>query len=291
MTRLPRRARHLAVWVVLLVCIGGWVMPQKSIDYRRARWAAPDVLLFLPTGEYLSAASLGYQALIADALYLWSIQYYGHQVAAEGRQYLWRIFDVITDLDPQFEDAYLTGALMMGSDLGDADMAMRLLAKGAAHNPEGWIYPLESGYYAWMSLGDHELAAEYFDKASALPGAPDVIGRMRAGMAEFVGDKRSALALWVEVYEGAREDGNEKIESVAWQHLYDLKVELDLEDLRVAIRRFRLDRGQPPRELDVLVTEGYLRVVPGTPAGQPYEYEAVTGEVVDPRDSGSRADR
>lgn len=291
MIRLPRRARHLAVWVVLLVCIGGWVMPQMSIDYRRARWAAPDVLLFLPTGEYLSAASLGYQALIADALYLWSIQYYGHQVAAEGRQYLWRIFDVITDLDPQFEDAYLTGALMMGSDLGDADMAMRLLAKGAARNPEGWIYPLESGYYAWMSLGDHELAAEYFDKASALPGAPDVIGRMRAGMAEFVGDKRSALVLWVEVYEGAREDGNEKIESVAWQHLYDLKVDLDLEDLRVAIRRFRLDRGQPPRALDVLVTEGYLRVVPGTPAGESYEYEAVVGEVVDPRDSGSRAAR
>jgi len=290
-TRLPRRARGLAVWVVLLVCIGGWIMPQMSIDYRRARWARSDVLLFLPTGEYLSAASLGYQALIADALYLWSIQYYGHQVAADGRQYLWRIFDVITDLDPQFEDAYLTGALMMGSDLGDADMAMRLLAKGAEHNPEGWIYPLESGYYAWMSLGDHELAAEYFNKAWALPGAPEVIGRMRAGMAEIVGDKRSALALWADVYEGAREGGNDKIESIAWQHLYDLKVEIDLEDLRVAIRRFRLDRGRPPLALGALVTEGYLRAVPDMPTGEPYEYEPVTGEVVDPSESGSRADR
>ncbi len=291
MTRVPARARELMVWVVLLVCIGGWIMPQVSIDYRRARWSDPDVLLFLPTGEYLSAASLGYQALIADALYLWSIQYYGHQVASEGRQYLWRIFDVITDLDPQFEDAYLTGALMMGSDLGDAPMAMRLLEKGAAQNPEGWIYPLESGYYAWMSLGDHELAAQYFDRAAALPGAPDVIGRMRAGMAEFTGDQRAALALWAEVYEGARADGDAKIESVAWQHVYDLKVEIDLGDLGVAIRRFRSDRGQLPAALDVLVSEGYLQFVPDMPTGEPYEYEPVTGQVVDPRESGSRADR
>ncbi len=291
MTRLPRRGRDLAAWAVLLVCIGGWVMPQMSIDYRRARWADPDVLLFLPTGDYLSAASLGYQALIADALYLWSIQYYGHQVAEEGRQYLWRIFDVITDLDPQYEDAYLTGALMMGSDLGDAPMAMRLLEKGAAQNPTGWIYPLESGYYAWMSLGDHELASEYFDKASALPGAPAVIGRMRAGMAEFVGDRRMALALWADIYEGARESGDAKIESAAWQHVYDLKVELDIADLSTAIRRFQLDRGRLPTTLAVLVTEGYLRVVPDLPTGEPYTYEASTGQVVDPRESESRAAR
>lgn len=291
MTRVPRRARDLVVWVVLLVCVGGWIMPQVSIDYRRARWSDPDVLLFLPTGDYLSAASLGYQALIADALYLWSIQYYGHQVAAQGREYLWRIFDVITDLDPQFEDAYLTGALMMGSDLGDAPMALRLLEKGATQNPDGWIYPLESGYYAWMSLGDHELAAQFFDRAAALPGAPDAIGRMRAGMAEFAGDQRAALALWAEVYEGAREEGDAKIESIAWQHVYDLKVEIDFEDLNMAIRRFRSDRGQPPSRLEVLVSEGYLRFVPDMPTGEPYEYEAVTGQVVDPRESGSRADR
>ena len=291
MIRPPRRARDLMIWVVLLVCIGGWVMPQMSIDYRRARWADPDVLLFLPTGEYLDAASLGYQALIADALYLWSIQYYGHQVAEQGRLYLWRIFDVITDLDPLFEDAYLTGALMMGSDLGDAAMALRLLEKGATHNPDGWIYPLESGYYAWMNLGDHELASEYFDKAVAIPGAPEVIGRIRAGMAEFVGDQRMALALWADVYEGARAEGDAKIESIAWQHVYDLKVAIDLEDLRAAIRRFRFERGQLPAALQELASEGYLRVVPDMPTGEPYEYEAVTGQVADPRESSSRADR
>ena len=285
------RFRDLVAWGLLLVCIGGWIMPQVSIDYRRGRWSNPDALLFLPTGEYLSAASLGYQALIADALYLWSIQYYGHQMAPEGRQYLWRIFDVITDLDPHYEDAYLTGALMMGVDLGDTELAIRMLEKGAAQNPDGWIYPVETGYYAWMNLGDHELAAQYFDRALAIPGVPEVVGRIRAGMAEATGDKREALDLWVTIYGAARESGDAKIESVAWQHVYDLKVDLDLEELSAAVRRFRDDRGRPPEALGELAREGYLQAVPVMPTGEAYGYEAATGHVVDPRESGSRAGR
>jgi tetratricopeptide (TPR) repeat protein len=283
--------RDLGVWGLLLVCIGGWIMPQVSIDYRRGRWSSPDALLFLPTGEYLSAASLGYQVLIADALYLWSIQYYGHQVAPEGRQYLWRIFDVITDLDPHYEDAYLTGALMMGVDLGDTELAIRMLDKGAAQNPDGWIYPVETGYYAWMNLGDHALAAEYFDRALAIPGVPEVVRRIRAGMAEVTGDKRDALSLWATIYEAARGEGDAKIESIAWQHVYDLKVDLDIEELGDALRRYRADRGGPPPSLESLAAEGYLQSLPVMPTGESYEYEPRSGQVMDPRESGSRADR
>jgi tetratricopeptide (TPR) repeat protein len=290
-TRLPVGARQGAVWVLLIVCIGGWVMPQRSIDYRRARWVDADALLFLPTGEYLSAASLGYQALLADALYLWSIQYYSHQVVAEGRQYLWRIFDVITDLDPHYEDAYLTGALMMGVDLGDGELAIQMLEKGAAQNPDGWIYPVEAGYYAWMTLGDLQRASAYFDRALAVPGVPDVIGRIRAGMVEMSGDSRSALALWIEIYQTAQADGDDKVASIAWQHVYDLKVDTDLEDLGVAIRRFGLDRGGWPQQLEVLVNEGYLDIVPVAPTGESYDYDPGTGNVADPRESNSRADR
>jgi tetratricopeptide (TPR) repeat protein len=290
-TRIPAGARDAVLWVVLAVCVGGWVMPQQSIDYRRARWVEADALLFLPTGEYLSAASLGYQALVADGLYLWSIQYYGHQVAAEGRRYLWRIFDVITDLDPYYEDAYLTGALMMGVDLGDGELAIELLEKGAAQNPDQWIYAVEAGYYAWMTLDDLPRAGAYFDRALAVPGVPEVIGRIRAGMAEISGDSRTALALWIEIYNDARENGDDKVASIAWQHVYDLKVDTDLEDLGVAIRRFGLDRGGWPGELAVLVAEGYLDIVPVVPTGEEYEYNSGTGNVVDPRDSSSRADR
>ncbi|NKB87436.1 MAG: hypothetical protein GKS06_04370 [Acidobacteria bacterium] len=291
MMRLPPAASRIAPWVVLLVCLGGWVMPQKSLDYRRARWVDADQLLFLPTGEYLSAASLGYQVLVADALYLWSIQYYGHQVAAEGQRYLWRIFDVITDLDPHYEDAYLTGALMMGVDLGDGEMAIEMLEKGAAQNPTEWIYPVQAAYYAWMTLGDLDRARGLFAQAAAIGGAPEHIARMSAGLAQMAGDHRAAFELWREIYEDARAAGDEKVESIAWQHVYDLKVGIDLEDLGVAIRRFGLDRGAWPAALEVLVVEGYLDIVPVIPSGEAYNYEPSSGLVTDPRDTTSRAER
>lgn len=291
MTKPPRRLRDAAVWLVLLICIGAWIMPQASLDYRRARWAPPDALLFLPTGDYLDAASLGYQTVIADALYLWSIQYYGHHRTPEGRRYLWRIYDVITDLDPAYEDVYLTGALVMAIDMGDPELAIRLLDKGAELNPGRWIYPVEAGHYAWMSLGDHDRAAFYFDRALALEGVPGIVRRMRAAMAEYSGDARSALALWVDIYESARADGDERIEAVAYQHVYDLKVGIDLEDLGVAIRQFRIDRGRPPRVLEALVSGEYLDIIPVMPTGEAYEYDAVSGRVTDPRETGSRASR
>ena len=266
-------------------------MPQVSIDYRRARWSQPESLLFLPTGRYLDAASLGFQTAIADSLYLWSIQYYGHHRSEEDRRYLWRIFDVITDLDPRYQDAYLTGALIMAIDMGDAELAIRLLDKGAEENPDDWIYPMEAGHYAWIALDDYRRAAGYFDRALELPGTPPLLGRVRAGMAELSGDRKAALALWLDVHGRALESGDKQIEAVSWQHVYDLKIELDLEELHAAIGRFRLDRGRPPRVLDALRSQGYLPSVPATPTGEPYAYDQVTGTVNDPREGSSRAGR
>lgn len=279
------------LWFLLLVCLGGWVMPQVSVDYRRARWLQPEALLFLPSGQYLDAASLGFQTALADALYLWSIQYYGHNRSQEGRRHLWRIFDVITDLDPRYQDAYLTGALIMAIDMGDAELAIRLLDKGAEANPADWIYLMEAGHYAWIALDDYRRAADYFDRALELPGTPRLLSRVRAGMAELSGDRQAALALWVDVHGQAVANGDEEIEAVSWQHVYDLKIELDLEHLHAAIERFRRDRGRPPRVLDALRSQGYMVSLPSSPTGEPYTYDQVTGTVRDPRDGSSRASR
>lgn len=297
-----RGASGLAAWtrsetvrkggltLLLAICLVGWITPQMSIDFRRARWEETESLLFLPTGEYLESVSLGYQNLVADALYLWSIQYYGHHRSELGRRYLWRIYDVITDLDPRYQDAYLTGALIMAVDMGDAEMAIELLDKGAAENPDDWIYPLEAGYYAWINLEDYRRADRYFARAQRIPGAPGSIVRIRAGLAEFSGSAREALAMWRDIYETAVAEGDERIESIAWQHIYDLKVGIDLEVLREAVDRFRADRGRPPRALGALALQGYLQQVPRTPEGDEYPYDPVTGRVGDPS-RGSRASR
>jgi len=289
--RLSEGARTIGLWLLLGVCVIGWTVPQTSIDYRRNRWITTDSLLFLPTGDYLDAVSLGYQNLLADGLYLWSIQYYGYHRTAEGRRYLWRIYDVITDLDPQYQDAYLTGALVMAMDMSDAELAIQLLEKGARENPDDWIYWVEAAHYAWINLEDFERAAAYFERALEKPGVPPMIRRARAGMSEFAGDNRRALALWVDIYRDAEAGSDERIMAIAWQHIYDLDAAVDLQELRGALESFRERRGQLPRTLDELVMAGLLQQVPRTANDEAYLYEPATGAVADPLANTSRADR
>ena len=284
-------AKTLGLYALLLACVASWVLPQRSLDYRRSHWEEQESLLFLPSGQYLDAVSLGFQAVMADVLYVWSIQYYGHHRSALGRKYLWRIFDVITDLDPLYQDAYLTGSLIMAVDMADTELAIQLLEKGATENPDDWIYPLEAGYYAWINDEDYVRAAAYFDIALDRPGAPATVRRARAGMDEYAGNSEQALTLWIEIHEDAVARGDEQIEAIAWQHVYDLKVDIDLERLAEAIHRFRLDRSVLPRVLDALASQGYLDPVPRQPDGQPYSYDPVTGRLGDPREGATRSDR
>lgn len=289
--RVSEGVRTAGLWLLLGACIVGWTVPQTSIDYRRNRWLESDSLLFLPTGEYLDAVSLGYQSLLADGLYLWSIQYYGHHRTAEGRKYLWRIFDVITDLDPRYQDAYLTGALVMASDMADPVMAIELLMKGAGQNPDDWIYWVEAAHYAWIDLEDYALAASYFDRALEKPGVPTFIRRARAGMSEYAGQSEQALALWVDIYRDAEANDDERIMAIAWQHVYDLDVEVDVARLQDAVERFRATRGRLPQALDELVRAGLIDQLPRTANDDPYLYEPATGAVTDPLAHTSRADR
>jgi tetratricopeptide (TPR) repeat protein len=283
--------RTLALWVLLGVCVVGWTVPQVSIDYRRNRWLQTDSLLFLPTGEYLDIASLGYQSLMADVLYLWSIQYYGHHRTNEGRKYLWRIFDVITDLDPRYQDAYLTGALVMASDMADPEMAIELLKKGADENPDDWIYWVEAAHYAWIDLEDYPRAAGYFDRALEKKGVPAFIRRARAGMSEYAGQSDQALALWVDIYRDAEAHDDDRIMAIAWQHVYDLDAAIDIERLEAAVGRFRADRGRFPQSLQELVSARLIDRLPRTANDEDYVYEPATGAVTDPLANTSRADR
>jgi tetratricopeptide (TPR) repeat protein len=279
-------ATALILWLAFGASLAVWVVAQRTVDYRRDTWPAAYPLLFLPSGQYLKASSLGFSVLLADVIYLWSIQYYGYHRTEEGRNYLWHIYDVITDLDPHFIDAYLLGALIMANDMNDANLAIELLEKGIEHNAQDWILSLDAGFYAYSNLEDPVRAAAFFDRASAVPGAPPQIARLHAHMYEQAGDLVRSLQFWVDIYEGT---DDERVESIAWQHIYDLRVTLDLQLLGAAVERFQTEHGNPPSSLQDLVDAGFLRGMPQNPNGNRYVYNPVTGQVTDPEAGQRRA--
>jgi len=214
---------------------------------------------------------------MADLIFIWSIQYYGNYEAGERFEYLEHIYgNVITELDPKYVDPYLIGSLIMSIEAQDHEMALRLLDKGIAANPDEWILPFEAGFTCYHQLQDYERAARYFELAARRPDAPSAIRRMHAEMFNKLGDKRSSLMHWREIHQAADTD---YIRDISWRHVHDLTIEVDIEALEATVRRYRERTGVNPRGFNQLVSEGALPTLPMDPDGRPYVYDPRTGEV------------
>jgi tetratricopeptide (TPR) repeat protein len=239
------------------------------------RGTATTPLLYLPSGRYLQIASLGFDELLADALYLWSIQYYSNYDIADRYDYLEHIYkDVITELDPRYLDPYLTGSMIMTAEAQQPEMALRLLDKGIERNPDQWILPFEAGFTCYQTLHDYTRAARYFDLAQAVPGAPPIVQRFKAEMTRRAGDIRDSLQEWAAIHDAATD---EYVRTIAWNHVHDLRVQVDLEDLRQAIALYQDRTGQRPASLGALRAAGILPAPPRDPEGRPYLYDPRTG--------------
>lgn len=234
-------------------------------------------LLYLPSGRYLRAIAPGYREVLADAIYLWSIQYYANYRPDERAKYLEHIYGgVITELDPHYQDPYVIGAMIMALEAEDVEMALRLLEKGMEANPTNWLFPLEAGFYCYDMLGDYERASRYFEHAIRIPGVHPAIRRLHASMFEKMGDARISLAYWTEIYQTAEDD---YVRNVAYRHCHDLKIRVDLEDLRAGVSVYEARFSRKPASLEALVDAGIANRLPVDPEGNPYLYNRSSGEV------------
>ncbi len=266
----------IASGLLLAACVAAAGASSSRLDSMRDR-AGGAAVLYLPSGQYLKAVSLGFPELLADLIYLWSIQYYGNYDAADRYSYLEHVYSgVIAELDPHYVDPYLVGALIMRAEAGEHEMALRLLEKGMRMNPQEWILPFEAGFICFDTLGDYGRAAGYFERAMAISGAPPAIGRMHAEMFNKMGDKRRSLAHWRQIYDGADSD---YVRDISWRHVHDLMMEVDLETLSAAVASYRSLHGRLPASLTDLARAGLVDTIRNDPDGRPYHYDAATGEV------------
>ncbi|PYS97489.1 MAG: hypothetical protein DMF50_00410 [Acidobacteria bacterium] len=263
--------------LLALAALGAAILVQGRIESQAHERSAVHPLLYLPSGKYLKVAALGFDDILADLIYLWSIQYYGDYAIEERYDYLEKIYtEVIAELDPRYIDPYLIGSLIMSAEARKPEMALRLLDKGFEKNPDQWILAFEAGFICYDDLKDYVRAAAYFEKALKVPGVHPLVRRLYAGMYERAGDKRASLREWAEIYETA---GDDYVRQVSASHVHDLEVEVDLMDLKEAVARFRRQAGRPPERLGELAASGLLREIPRDPEGREYLYDHDRGAV------------
>jgi hypothetical protein len=231
-------------------------------------------LLYLPSPEMLKIMSLGNPGLAADVLYLWSIQYYSLFKPHERFLYLETIYNLITDLDPLYVDAYRVGALIMqiqtGGDQQELEAAVRrLFEKGLRKLPENWELAEAAAWDFFIRFRDRETAIHFAEIAARHPDAPARIKRM-VGVWR---DKESAWSLEdsIAYWRRAVEDAEDEWDRVmCMNQLYDAVAARDREMLEPLLEAFSARYGYCPSSWEDVVRAGGLREVPRDAFGDPY---------------------
>lgn len=233
-------------------------------------------IIYIPSGKFLKYATFGYRALAADAIYLWAIQYYSTPTIDDRFDHLDHIFAIINELDPRYQDPYEVGALIAVQEARNPAAAFSILDRGAANNPDQWVYPFNAGHVAMMTLKDFPLAEKYFEQCMKIPGAPEFVERLRANAIFKKGDLRTSWETWLDIYKKAPDERTKKIAS---NHLYNVKATIDAAALEDAAAKYRERFGRPPADLETLLRTGFLREVPKDMDGEDYLYDTATGKV------------
>jgi len=204
----------IVLTIALLFQVGHFVEPIASKHYKLE-------VLYLPSGQFLEQASLGYKNLVADVLWFRTIQYYGGYRLGENDLALFQhLIDVITKLDPKFSFAYLFGALIIAEDLGAFDKGIEVLKRGMYNNPDDWWLPFEIGFLNYVYARNYKEAVRYFNLASRIPGAEEITRRFAAFAAARGGYIEKSIAMWQEL---AETSDNKYIRELARHYIEKLK--------------------------------------------------------------------
>jgi tetratricopeptide (TPR) repeat protein len=256
--------RELRNWIFTLVVIltlAGAIMKVLTVlETQRPPAMRAEGLSYLPKGQYLKVAVLGYRQIVADFIWLKVLYYFGmRNQTNEGFRWTYHAVDVLTDLDPKFTFAYQAAGTVLAVWAKQVHESIALLVKGMHYNPEAWILPFIIGYDYYFELHDRATASRYFQIAAMLPGSPRYLPELATKMTVEAGDPEAALEFLQRLYQQTQD---EHVQKGLMQQMKEVLIERDIRFLENAIRRYQSRYGKPPKKLNELVTGGIILQIP-----------------------------
>ncbi len=235
----------------------------------------PAPLLWMQAGPAIERAALGYKSLLADMYWIRAVVYYGrqHLSSASDKNYdqLFPLLNLVTTLDPRFTVAYRFGAVFLSEQYpagpGRPDLAVQLLQRGLQHDPARWEYPHDIGFVYFWNYRDYAAAAEWFDKASRVPGAPVWLRATAATTLAAGGDRESSRQLWRQFAETAEVSS---LRDTAKLRIAQLDALDAIDALNTIVWRYEAREGHFPQDWKELQMARVLRGAPADPAGVPF---------------------
>ena len=250
--------------------------------------AAADVL-YVQSPAALRRASLSYTALAADLYWIRAIQYYGGMRLSNGEKkydLLYPLLDLTTSLDPRFDIAYRFGAIFLAEEYpggaGRPDLAIALLQKGLREQPDKWQFAEDIGFVHYWWLHDTMTAADWFNRAGDMPGAPDWLKPTAAVTLAQGSNRDLSRQLWTQIGRNADTDWMRRQADFRLKQL-DAMDGIDV--LEHAVQVYRERTGAYPASWSDLIRAGLMRRVPADPTGVAFRLDASNGTVTLDRSS------
>ena len=281
--------RSAIVLVVLFAAVVGLQAAQAQRTPLGLPQGATGNVLYVRSSEFMKRASLSYDALVADAYWIRTVQHYGSTKIANAttnrqvnRQYdlLYPLLDLTTSLDPYFDVAYRFGAVFLAepypAGAGRTDQAIALLEKGLRTQPQKWQLAEDIGFVNYWWVHDYAKAAEWFDRAGDMPDSPNWLKPLAAVTLAQGGNRASSRQLWAEIRDHSDYDW---LKNQARFRLSQLDAMDEIDILTRAVKAYRARVGTTPRNWLDMVRAGLLRGIPVDPERHVLQLNPETGTV------------
>lgn len=273
--------------VTLVGALAGLGLAASVLHARDAQYPAPpptERLLYLRSGKVANRLMLSFDGLAADVYWIRAIQHYGRDadpasVRDKGRfELLQPLLDLTTTLDPHFRIAYRFGAIFLalppgldkGRGPGRPDQSIALLEKALRNNPGTWVYANDAGFIHYFFTGNYAEASRWFERAAAMPHAPEWLGPLAAQTRLGAGDRTSAR----EMLERLTNSEETYIQKAAQRGLLQLQALDEIDAWQAEVERFHAARHAYPFGWQELAGK-----YPKDPAGTAYAYDRDTHTV------------
>ncbi len=251
------------LWVPgLVICLISVFAIQKSLDQAiSTRQRLGEKLIYIPSGRFLKAATLGFHVVLADLLWTRAVIYFGeHYYTDKDYRWLYSLLDATTTLDPQNILAYRFGGNLLALEGDDVKRSIQLLKKGIRNNPdEDWRLYFLLGFDYFYYLEDYVSAAKYLEKAARMPGHPPYLPGLVARM-YAKGERTEAAIGFLEEIQQQYDD--ERVRAAIAERLNILIAKREARILQGIVEEYRRTYGEYPRKIEELVQVGLLKEIP-----------------------------
>ncbi len=255
---------------VILILILASIPFQNKIDEAHGKFSSIEGSIYL-SSSMLDKMSLGYQEILADVYWLRALQYFGGKdIDEQDPELLYHYFNIITDLDPKFVNAYRYGGAFLAEPppygLGNFKLGVKVFEKGRENNPDNFRLPLEQAFLYYIYPKNYAKAAELFEEAGAKPGLSPFrkasINGMAAAAHAHGGDRKNSRKIWETIYETSPSEGRRNF---ALRNLKEIQT-MDIEDnLTLALKEYKKRFKKLPEGVEEIVDTGIIESVPASP--------------------------